>query len=225
MGGLQQNAIQISGLRYAWPGQPALLSIESLNIARGSSVVLQGPSGSGKTTLLGLITGVLGPAQGSIRVLGRDLLAMSPSKRDAFRGQSMGVIFQLFNLLPFLSVMDNVLLPLRLFAERRGSMADEQAMKSEAARLIGALGLPSTVMNRQAHQLSVGQQQRVAAARALIGSPPLIIADEPTSSLDEATQQEFLSLLIDQVRQTKATLLMVSQDSRLSVQFDQVVRL
>lgn len=225
MGGLQQNAIQITGLCYAWPGQPALLSIESLNIAQGSLVMLQGPSGSGKTTLLGLITGVLSPAQGSIEVLGRDLLAMSPSKRDAFRGQSMGVIFQLFNLLPFLSVMDNVLLPLRLFAERRGSMADEQAMKSEAVRLIGALGLPSTAINRQAHQLSVGQQQRVAAARALIGSPSLIIADEPTSSLDEATQQEFLSLLIEQVRQTKATLLMVSHDSRLCAHFDRVVRL
>lgn len=225
MSGLQQNAIEISSLGYAWPSQPALLSIESLTIARGSLVMLQGPSGSGKTTLLGLITGVLTPAQGSIQVLGRDLLAMTSSQRDAFRGQSMGVIFQLFNLLPFLSVMDNVLLPLRLFAERRGSMVDEQAMKSEAARLIGALGLPGSVMNRQAHQLSVGQQQRVAAARALIGSPSLIIADEPTSSLDEATQREFLSLLIEQVRKTKATLLMVSHDSRLCTHFDRVVRL
>lgn len=219
------NAIEITGLRYAWPGQPAVLSMQSLEIAQGSTVMLQGPSGSGKTTLLGLITGVLTPAQGSLHVLGKDLPAMRPSQRDVLRGESMGVIFQLFNLLPFLSVMDNVLLPLRLFSKRRGTMADEQAMQAEATRLLRALGLSKALVDRQAYQLSVGQQQRVAAARALIGSPPLIIADEPTSSLDEDMQQEFLSLLIGQVRETKATLFMVSHDSRLCSHFDQVIQL
>jgi putative ABC transport system ATP-binding protein len=225
MSGSQNYAIQVSGLGYAWPGEKALLVVESLDIACGSMTLLQGPSGSGKTTLLSLITGVLTPRRGSIHVLGKNLLAMSPSQRDVFRGESMGVIFQLFNLLPFLSVIDNVLLPARLFSKRRCELPDQRAMQAEATRLLTALGLPTAVMTRQAHQLSVGQQQRVAAARALMGRPALIVADEPTSALDEAVQQEFLSLLIAQVRETKATLLMVSHDSRLCGHFDQVVRL
>jgi putative ABC transport system ATP-binding protein len=218
-------AIDIQGLRYSWPGQAALLSVDSLEIEYGSTVLLQGPSGSGKTTLLSLVTGVLAPSQGQIRILGQDLASMKPTQRDAFRGESMGVIFQLFNLLPFLTVLDNVCLPLRLFPKRRASMVTRELMRAEASRLIGALGLPQGILARQTHQLSVGQQQRVAAARALIGAPPLIIADEPTSALDEPMQQEFLALLIAQVRQTGATLFMVSHDSRISAQFDRVVRL
>jgi putative ABC transport system ATP-binding protein len=217
--------IDIQNLRYAWPDQRELLSIDSLRIAPGSTVLLQGPSGSGKTTLLSLITGVLTPSQGEIRVLGVDLATLSPAKRDVFRGESMGIIFQLFNLLPFLTVLDNVLLPLRLFSKRRGAIDTPELMRKEAVRLITALGLDEAILTRQSHQLSVGQQQRVAAVRALIGKPPLIIADEPTSALDETAQAEFLSLLIGQVRQTQATLFMVSHDSRLAPQFDHVVRL
>ena len=219
------RAIDIQKLHYAWPGQRELLSINSLQIAPGSTILLQGPSGSGKTTLLSLITGVLTPSQGEIRVLGVDLAALSAAGRDAFRGESMGIIFQLFNLLPFLTVLDNVILPLRLFSKRRGAINTPDLMRNEAVRLITALGLDEALLARQSHQLSVGQQQRVAAARALIGKPPLIIADEPTSALDETTQAEFLSLLIAQVRQTQATLFMVSHDSRLVPQFDHVVRL
>jgi putative ABC transport system ATP-binding protein len=218
-------AIDIQGLSYSWPGQTALLSIASLQIESGSTVLLQGPSGSGKTTLLSLVTGVLAPSCGQIKILGRDLTSMKPTQRDAFRGESIGVIFQLFNLLPFLTVLDNVCLPLRLFSKRRESIETPELMQAEALRLIGALGLPQNILTRQAHQLSVGQQQRVAAARALIGAPPLIIADEPTSALDETTQEEFLALLIAQVKQTGATLFMVSHDSRIAPQFDRVVRL
>jgi putative ABC transport system ATP-binding protein len=218
-------AIDIRNLHFSWPGQQKLLSIDSLRIAPGSTVLLQGPSGSGKTTLLSLLTGVLPPSQGEIRVLGVDLATLSPAQRDAFRGESIGIIFQLFNLLPFLTVLDNVLLPLRLFSKRRGTIDTPELMRKEAMRLLTALGLDKAILARQSHQLSVGQQQRVAAARALIGTPPLIIADEPTSALDETAQAEFLSLLIAQVRQTHATLFMVSHDSRLAPQFDHVVRL
>jgi putative ABC transport system ATP-binding protein len=199
--------------------------MDALNVTRGSTTLLQGPSGCGKTTLLSLITGVISPTTGELRVLGNDLRNMRPAERDIFRGESMGVIFQLFNLLPFLTVLDNVILPMRLFSKRRGSITTPQQMRAEASRLLRALGLSDDLLNRPAHQLSVGQQQRVAAARALIGNPPLIIADEPTSALDEHAQNNFLSLLIAQVQQTQATLLMVSHDSRLAGKFDQVVRL
>ncbi len=218
-------AIDIQDLHYSWPGQQELLLINSLRIAHGATALLQGPSGSGKTTLLSLITGVLTPTHGEIKVLGHELGTLSPAKRDVFRGKSMGIIFQMFNLLPFLTVLDNVLLPLRLFSKRRGDINTPELMKKEALRLITALGLDESILTRQSYRLSVGQQQRVAAARALIGKPPLIFADEPTSALDETAQAEFLSLLISQVQQTQTTLLMVSHDSRLAPQFDQVVRL
>jgi putative ABC transport system ATP-binding protein len=223
--GVAEPVIRLDGLRFAWPGQKVLLAIDDFVVAQGSTVLLQGASGSGKTTLLSLIVGVLSAQQGSVHVLGQNLSQMRPAQRDVFRGESIGVIFQLFNLLPFLSVRDNVLLPVRMFARRRLQIKDTHAQRREASRLVTALGLSDAVLDRQAHQLSVGQQQRVAAARALIGSPPLIVADEPTSALDEDTQSNFLALLIAQVRATGATLLMVSHDSRLAGQFDQVIRL
>lgn len=223
--GVAEPAIRLDDLRFAWPGQKALLAIDDFVVAQGSTVLLQGASGSGKTTLLSLIVGVLSAQQGSVQVLGQNLSQMRPAERDVFRGESIGVIFQLFNLLPFLSVRDNVLLPVRMFARRRLHIKDTDAQHREASRLVTALGLSDAVLDRQAHQLSVGQQQRVAAARALIGNPPLIVADEPTSALDEDAQNDFLRLLIAQVRTTGASLLMVSHDSRLAGHFDQVISL
>lgn len=224
-----QLAVSLSQLRFAWPGQPALLSVDRLEIAQGEMVLLHGPSGCGKTTLLGLITGVLTASAGDIRVLGADFAAMSARSRDALRGEQMGVIFQQFNLLPFLSVAQNVLLPLQLFDRRlsaaTASLPDGtlQSPEQEAERLLSALGLGADLLHRPAYQLSVGQQQRVAAARALIGNPSLIIADEPTSALDEANQVEFLSLLMAQARQTGATLLMVSHQMRIAPLFDRTI--
>jgi putative ABC transport system ATP-binding protein len=218
--------IEITGLDYAWPGQPRLFSIESLRAGPGETVLLQGPSGSGKTTLLGLVTGVLLAPAGTVRVLGKDLALLSAFERDGLRGASMGVIFQLFNLLPFLSVLDNVLLPLRLFPDRAGSLNHPETMRVEAIRLLNALGLGKEKhLDQPVHQLSVGQQQRVAAARALIGQPALIVADEPTSALDESVAKDFLSLLIDQVKQTQTTLLMASHDTRLVPLFNKVIQL
>ena len=189
---------------------------------RGESVLLLGESGSGKSTLLSLICGIVTPESGRVAVGGTDLSAMRAGARDRFRAEAIGVIFQQFNLLPYASVSDNIRLPLRFAPERRKRAGDAGA---EAARLCGALGLPDGVLGSAAGRLSVGQQQRVAVARALIGRPHLIVADEPTSALDAATQDSFLGLLFDQIHETDASLLMVSHDARLGDRFDRVVQL
>ena len=155
-------------------------------------------------------------------VAGHSIASLSAGKRDRFRAEQIGLIFQQFNLLPFASVRDNILLPLQFAPERRSRILN---LNAEAKRLCRDLRLPDDVMTAQARTLSVGQQQRVAAARALIGTPPLIIADEPTSSLDAATQTTFLELLFAQSRAHGTTLLMVSHDARLSPQFDRVIHM
>jgi putative ABC transport system ATP-binding protein len=184
--------------------------------------LLLGESGSGKSTLLSLICGTIVADSGSVCVAGTDTAALSAGRRDRFRAEQIGLIFQQFNLLPFASVQDNILLPLKFAPGRRNRVADPV---TEAARLCNDLGLPDGVMSSKAGTLSVGQQQRVAAARALIGMPPLIIADEPTSSLDAATQTTFLELLFAQSLAHDTTLLMVSHDARLSNQFDRVIHM
>jgi putative ABC transport system ATP-binding protein len=196
------------------------LSVPDFTMGAGATVLLLGESGSGKSTLLSLICGTIAAQVGTVEVHGTDLGALSAAKRDRFRAEQIGVIFQQFNLLPFASVLDNIRRPLRLAPLRRargGGGADE------ARNLLESLGLPSSLSNARAGTLSVGQQQRVAAARALIGQPPLIIADEPTSALDAATQSTFLDLLFARSRANGAGLLMVSHDARLADHFDRVV--
>jgi putative ABC transport system ATP-binding protein len=198
------------------------LHVPNLTLARSETVLLLGESGSGKSTLLSLICGTIVADSGNVCVAGTDTAALSAGRRDRFRAEQIGLIFQQFNLLPFASVQDNILLPLKFAPERRNRVADPV---TEAARLCNDLGLPNGVMSSKAGTLSVGQQQRVAAARALIGMPPLIIADEPTSSLDAATQTTFLELLFAQSLAHGTTLLMVSHDARLSNQFDRVIHM
>ena len=193
-----------------------------LRLEPSETVLLLGESGSGKSTLLSLICGTIIAGSGRVCVAGTDIAALSAGQRDRFRAEQIGLIFQQFNLLPFASVADNILLPLRFAPKRRNGLGDPTA---EAARLCRDLGLPDGVMRSKAGALSVGQQQRVAAARALIGVPPLIIADEPTSALDAATQATFLELLFAQSRAHDTTLLMVSHDARLSAQFDRVIHM
>ena len=159
---------------------------------------------------------------GTVRVNGTDLKSLSGSARDKFRAEQIGVIFQQFNLLPFGSVLDNILLPLRFAPQRRKRCENP---KVDAAALCRALGLPDKVTEAKAATLSVGQQQRVAVTRALIGQPPILIADEPTSSLDETAQANFLDLMFDQVRSQNSTLLMVSHNPRLADRFDRVVQM
>ncbi|MEM1038359.1 MAG: ABC transporter ATP-binding protein [Pseudomonadota bacterium] len=221
-------AIAIEDMQFAWPGRDGfVLGIEDFTLRRGESAVLVGPSGGGKSTLLGLITGVLTPKSGSVWVLHQDLAALSGAKRDKFRADHMGIIFQQFNLLPYLSVMDNILLPLRFSRQRRETAgATDGDRRNTVHTLLSNLGIdPEDLAGRKAARLSVGQQQRIAAARAFLGEPQLIIADEPTSALDEGRQAEFLDQLFAQQKRTGAALLMVSHDSRVAERFDRVVRL
>mgnify|MGYP003561739940 FL=1 len=198
------------------------MTVPRLSVAEGEAVLLLGESGSGKSTLLSLICGTILPDDGKVWIAGTDTTVLSGGARDKFRAEQIGVIFQQFNLLPFGSVIDNILLPLRFAPARRKRVGDTLA---EAAALCAALGLPRDVVLAKATALSVGQQQRVAVARALIGQPPLIIADEPTSALDATSQAAFLELLFSQTTMHKTSLLMVSHDPRLGERFDRVIRM
>ncbi|MEP1207763.1 MAG: ABC transporter ATP-binding protein [Rhizobiaceae bacterium] len=218
-------AISIEDLhfRFSDDGQSFSLTLPSMVIEKGERVALIGPSGSGKSTLLGLICGVLTPGSGKIRVFEHQLESMSSRQRDRFRADTLGVIFQQFNLLPYLSVLDNVVLALEFSQNRRMSAAEKE---KRAQALLDTLGLgDAETLHKSASQLSVGQQQRVAAARAFVGQPPLIIADEPTSSLDEDRRVEFLDLLFSQQQQNDATLLMVTHDRTIAQKFDRVLNL
>ena len=213
--------IELQDLRFAWPKQATLLDIESFRLEPGQRLFLKGPSGSGKTTLLGLLGGVQLAQSGSIRLLGQDLSQLSASARDRFRADHSGFIFQQFNLLPFLSVLDNVLLPCQ-FSKHRTQQAIQRhgSIRAAAQALLDHLGLPVQLQQQLAGELSIGQQQRVAAARALIGQPKLVIADEPTSALDADSREAFLQLLFAECKAAGASLLFVSHDQALAKRFD-----
>lgn len=188
--------------------------------------MLIGPSGGGKSTFLSLLAGILKPQAGSVEILGTDITRLSGAARDRFRSEHFGIIFQMFNLLPYGSVIDNVLLPLHFSKTRRERARASYSLEAEAARLLERLGLERTLIDGpSAANLSVGQQQRVAAARALIGTPELIIADEPTSALDRGRQGDFLDLLFAQVEAAGSTLIMVTHDESLGSRFSRVVHL
>lgn len=213
--------IEISQLGFSWPGQAELLDIPSFNLQAGASLFLKGPSGSGKTTLLGLLGGVQQPNRGQVSLLGTDLGKLSSSARDHFRVDHTGYIFQQFNLLPFLPVLENVLLPCR-FSKNRAKRATQRygSIEQAATRLLAELGIRSELLTRRADSLSIGQQQRVAAARALIGQPELVIADEPTSALDTDSREAFIHLLFSECREAGSSLLFVSHDQSLAPLFD-----
>jgi len=161
------------------------------------------------------------PREGTVSLLGTPWASLSGARRDAFRADHVGYIFQQFNLLPYLSVLDNVLLPCRFSGLRRQrAMAAAGSPQAAAAALLQRVGLNQELWARAASQLSVGQQQRVAAARALIGQPELVIADEPTSALDSALRDSFMALLLQQCLDTGTTLVFVSHDERLAPLFD-----
>ena len=215
--------LALKDVRYRWPGRASFaLEIPDFALDRSESVLLLGESGSGKSTLLSLICGTITADAGMVSVAGTDIASLSAGKRDRFRAEQIGLIFQQFNLLPYAGVLDNILLPLRFAPSRRARVPSP---RKTATELCLNLGLPKDAIAAQAGTLSVGQQQRVAAARALIGAPPLIVADEPTSALDAATQATFLNLLFAQARTSGSTLLMVSHDARLGEHFDRVVQM
>lgn len=224
---MDQAAIELSELRFRWSGSaPLVLDIPALNIARGERIFLRGPSGSGKTTLLNLLGGVMLPEAGRIGILGTKITSLSASARDRFRAENIGFIFQQFNLVPYLGLIENVTLPCRFSASRRGKATASGSLEAEARRLLDAMQLDvQTFSQRPVATLSVGQQQRVAAARALIGAPELIVADEPTSSIDADARSAFLRLLFAEIERTGATLVFVSHDSGLAGQFDRTIEL
>jgi putative ABC transport system ATP-binding protein len=219
-------ALRVADLVFRWPGQAApCLDIPQLEVAAGERIFLYGPSGSGKSTLLGLLGGVAVPERGSVEILGHPLNALPARKRDRIRADSIGFLFQQFNLLPWLSAIDNVLLPCTFSSQRRDRAATKASPLSEAERLLRQLDLAPASWHKLAAELSVGQQQRVAAARALIGRPEIIIADEPTSALDAERQQAFVDLLLRETSAAGAALVFVSHDHRLAAHFDRRVAL
>lgn len=213
--------IQLTDVRFSYESCAELLHVPSLTFAQGERVFVFGPSGSGKTTLLSVMAGVLRATTGSIRVLGQELSWMSSRQRDAFRGIHMGYIFQLFNLIPYLSVLDNILLPCRLHPKRRQRLAGIP-LDEAGLQLAAQLGIEDC-LTRNVLQLSVGQQQRVAAARALLGAPPVLLADEPTSALDTDHREQFLDLLFQSCQRVGTTLVFVSHDRTISPLFDRSV--
>lgn len=224
---MSQFAIDIHNLLFQWPGKDGFrLSIPRFCVERGERIFLQGASGSGKSTLLGLLGGVLVAQQGRLNVLDTDLTQLSSGARDRFRVDYIGLLFQQFNLVPYLSMRENVLLPCR-FSKRRKQRALESAssLEQSASQLLETLGLDSSLMHKPVTTLSVGQQQRVAAARALIGHPELIIADEPTSALDTDRQAGFLELLLQRCQDDNVTLIFVSHDPRLASTFSRSISL
>lgn len=220
------DIVTMSGVRFTWsPRAGFRMAIDSFSLDRGEKLLLTGPSGSGKSTFLSLLAGIVSPQQGAICVLGTDIAKLGGASRDHFRGAHFGIIFQMFNLLPYGSVLDNVLLPLSFSAERRRRATASGSAEEEATRLLDKLGIDPASRKASAASLSVGQQQRVAAARALIGAPQIIIADEPTSALDRNRQMAFLDLLFAVMAEAGSTLIMVSHDKTLSSRFSRVVAL
>ena len=218
---LNAETIRLDSVRFYWSkNKDFKIFIPELKISQGEKVLLLGESGSGKTTLLSLISGFLSPISGDIYLNEKNINSLSARSRDQYRSDNIGIIFQQFNLLPYANVIDNIILPL-YFSKVRASKIINQ--KETAINLCKSLRLPDTVTRMQANNLSVGQQQRVAVARALIGNPSLVIADEPTSSLDSDAQNIFLDLMFAQIEKNNSSLLMVSHDTSLSSYFDRVI--
>ncbi|REL27738.1 ATP-binding cassette domain-containing protein [Thalassotalea euphylliae] len=197
-----------------------LLNIPTWSVAAGQKHFILGPSGSGKSTLLNLLAGLLVPTSGKVTVLGEQISRLSARKRDKFRADHIGYIFQQFNLVPYLNAIDNIKLA-NHFASRPQQKNVEHAILS----LLERLSIDSNDWRRPVNLLSVGQQQRIGIARALINQPKLIIADEPTSSLDTQARNSFIDLLIALCNEQQATLLFVSHDTQLATHFDQVASL
>ncbi len=225
---MKEPLIRVEDLSYRWDVHSEhSLQIEQFALQPEQTVFVHGPSGSGKTTLLSLLVGVLKPQQGTIELLGYPLPRLGGGRRDSLRADHVGMIFQQFNLIPYLTPLENVLLPCQFSKLRtQRALSQSASIEKEALRLLEHLDMTdSQLLRLPVHQLSVGQQQRVAAARALIGAPELVIADEPTSSLDADRRQAFIELLFNECQTSGSALLFVSHDRQLASHFDRQVGL
>ena len=212
-------AIDIKNLKFDYgnSGNSPIIQIDQWQVPMGQRIFLHGRSGSGKSTLLNLLCGTLTPQHGDIRLIGSPFSGLSSRKRDKFRAKHIGVVFQQFNLIPYLSVQENILVAM-YFSEHK-----HRDKQTQIESVFSQLHLDLSLLERRADALSVGQQQRVSIARALINQPEIIIADEPTSALDEDAQKGFMDLLIESTEQTNSTLLFVSHDHRLASFFEKQV--
>lgn len=223
--------IQIRDLKFKYTtgssnksdSSPNLLEIPSYSLERGEKVFLYGPSGCGKTTFLEIIAGVMIPQSGQVLISGTDITQLTSTERDVFRANHLGYIFQNFNLIPYLNVLENITLPLYLSPNKRSKISVQEE-KAKALELCQTLGLENYI-TKNVTELSVGQQQRVAAARALLGSPELIVADEPTSALDYDHREKFIELLFKLCKERQISLLFVSHERSLQKLFDRSLSL
>lgn len=218
MAGSVTSMISISNLDFQYGSDGFHVSVPEFSVRSGQATAIVGPSGSGKTTLLHLIAGILTPQRGTVQIDDFRVDSSSDAVRRSFRIQNVGLVFQEFELIDYLSVLDNVLLPFRLNAVQTVS-AD---VKTRAVRLLGSVGL-SEYVDRSVTQLSQGERQRVAICRALLPQPKVLLADEPTGNLDPVTSRQILELLIRSVREHDMTLAMVTHDHSLLDEFDDVV--
>lgn len=216
------SVVEIKNLEFRYPSnhEPTLL-IEHFELKPKERVFLYGPSGTGKSTFLETLAGILLPQKGEVKILGQDLTQMRANDRDRYRADHLGYIFQSFNLLPFLSLRENILLPLSLSPTRSSRVEKPEKELQFLLEKLGLLG----VQYKKVRQLSVGQQQRVAVARALLGAPELILADEPTSSLDYDHRERFLNLLFELAEDEGSAVLFVSHDRTLEKMFDRSLSL
>jgi putative ABC transport system ATP-binding protein len=212
-------AIELANIRFHYSKRPnqRVLNIPAWSLDVGEKGFVHGPSGGGKSTLLGLLSGLISPVEGQVTVLGERLDTMNSRQRDQFRAASIGYVFQQFNLMPYLNATDNLLLATR-FSKRKNT----RALNNEIKDLFSALNITEKEWSVPTRDLSIGQQQRIAIARALINKPQLLIADEPTSSLDKANRDAFMELLMPMVAEHQMTLLFVSHDLSLSSYFSRV---
>jgi putative ABC transport system ATP-binding protein len=210
--------ISIAELEFHFPHSDFQLAVSSLNIASGERVAVVGPSGSGKTTLLHLIAGILTPARGTIRVRDQPVSSFSDAERRALRVAHIGLVFQSFELVSYLDVFENILLPYRLNAALR--------LTPDVTRRVEQLAGETDIAHRLRyfpHRLSHGEKQRVAICRAVLPEPPLLLADEPTGNLDPSAKQRVVDLLFQQIERTGATLVMVTHDAEIAGRFPRVI--
>lgn len=221
-----REVVSLEDVRFRWPGQTSdIIAINELHLAAGEHLFVRGASGSGKTTLLNLLCGIHTPSTGTIRLLGTDLATLGAGRRDQFRADHIGVVFQQFNLLPYLSTLENVTLACSFSGRKKRRAAESADVGTSARQLLDALNLAPELHSAPVNELSVGQQQRVAVARALIGGPEILIADEPTSALDADNRDRFMDLLFRETEAKGCTLIFVSHDPQLAERFDRSIEL
>ena len=211
--------LETLGLEYHYQ-QGKKIVFPDIGLKRGQRLLISGFSGCGKTTLLSLIAGALKLQAGDIKFDGINYSTMSSLLLDQFRADHIGYIFQTLNLIPFLSVSENIALGVRFSQSRKSKVSN---LSQEVLRLVSSLGLEREALKIPVSRLSVGQQQRVAAARALIGKPDLILADEPTSALDSDTTKKFLNEVMETFDSNKQAIIMVSHDASIAPYFDTVI--